>query len=295
MSVSDRQAEAVAPGPAIPRGARLGDAVASVGRLGWPERLGLAGLAALTLVALAAPWLAPHDAAAQVAAPFQAPSAPHPLGTDGIGRDLLSRVLLGIRLTWGPAVGIIAIGGVVGTLVGLVAGASGGWVDVVLQRVTDLFLVLPSTLIALAVVAALGPGLGNTVIAISIFWWPWYARIVRGEVRALRARPHYEAAVLGGTGRLRRLTRYLLPGALPSLAVTATLDVANVVLVLSLFSFLGLGAPAPAPELGAMTAQSLGSLTTAWWLPVFPALVVFVLALSANLAGDGLRDLLRDR
>ena len=152
---------------------------------------------------------------------------------------------------------------------------------------------MPTTLIAIAVVAALGPGLTNTLIAISIFWWPWYSRIVRGEIVALAARPHVEAARLAGAGTWRVLTRYLLPGVWPSLLVAATLDVANVVLVLALLSFLGLGAPAPSPELGAMSARTLDSLTTAWWLPVLPAVVIFVLAFTANVAGDAVRTTLR--
>ena len=129
----------------------------------------------------------------------------------------------------------------------------------------------------------------NTVVAISVFWWPWYSRIMRGEIKTLAARPHVEAARLAGVSQTRLLLRYLIPGAVPAMLVAATLDVANVVLTLALFSFLGLGAPAPAPELGAMTARNLDSLTTSWWLPIFPALVVFLLAFAANVAGDGVR------
>lgn len=262
-------------------------------RLGLPERIALAMLAAITLVAVLAPWLTPHDPFIRVDEAFLPPSLSRPFGTDEIGRDLLSRVILGVRLTWLPGLAIILISLVIGTLVGLLAGAMGGWVDMVLSRMTDLFLVLPSTLIALAVVAALGPGLINTLIAIVIFWWPWYARITRAEIMAQAARPHVEAARLAGVSRVRLLWRYLLPGAMPTLLITATLDVANVVLILSLFSFLGLGLPAPAPELGAMTARTLENLTVQWWLPIMPAAVIFVLCLSANLAGDGLRSVMR--
>jgi peptide/nickel transport system permease protein len=257
------------------------------------EQVALAGLLALTLVAMFAPLLAPYDPLLRVESAFQPPSWAHPFGTDEIGRDLLSRVIYGIRLTWLPSLGVIGIGIIIGSTLGLIAGASDGWVDGVLQRLTDLFLVLPSTLIALAVVAALGRGLFNTLVAISIFWWPWYSRIVRGEIKAIAAQSHVEAARLAGVSRWRLFTRYLLPGAIPAVLVTATLDVANIILVLSLFSFLGLGAPAPAPELGAMTARTLDSLTAFWWLPVLPALVIFLLALTANLAGDGLRDVLK--
>jgi peptide/nickel transport system permease protein len=166
-------------------------------------------------------------------------------------------------------------------------------VDWLLTRLTDLFIVIPSTMIALAAVAALGPGIWHTVAAMSVFWWPWYARIARNELISVSSRPHAEAARLAGTGRLRLVFRYLLPAAWPAILVTATLDVANVILVLSLFSFLGLGAPAPAPELGAMTARSLADLTTHWWIPILPATAIFLLVLTANLAGDGLRSLMR--
>lgn len=256
-------------------------------------RAAVAVLAAITLVALAAPWLTPYDPMLRVGAPFLPPSAAHPFGTDEIGRDLLSRVILGLRLTWLPALGIIAAGLVVGGLIGTLAGALGGWVDTVLLRLTELFLVLPSTLIALAVLAALGTGTLNMMLAIGLFWWPWYARIARAEVRAQAARPHAEAARLAGVSGPRLLWRYLAPGAAPALLVTATLDVANVILILSLFSFLGLGAPAPAPELGAMTAGSLDSLIAFWWLPILPAAAIFALCLAANLAGDALRGAMR--
>lgn len=262
-------------------------------RLRWSERIALLALALFTVVAIAAPLFAPDDPLVRVGKSFSKPTSSHLFGTDEIGRDLLSRVIFGIRLTWFPALAIISLGVIVGTLFGLLSGAFGGIADRFLQRLTDLFLILPSTLIALAVVAALGPGTVNTVIAITLFWWPWYSRIVRSDVRSIAARPHVEAARLAGVSRTRLLLRYLLPGAVPSILVTATLDVANVILVLALFSFLGLGAPSPAPELGAMSARTLDSLTTAWWLPILPASVIFLLALAANFAGDGLRNALR--
>jgi peptide/nickel transport system permease protein len=274
------------------RGGALRQRVPSLGLL---ERAGLILLVLFTLLAIVGPLIVPYDPEQRVAQSFLAPSAAHPFGTDDIGRDEFSRVIVGIRLTWIPGLAIIASGVLFGGLLGLLAGAYGGWTDRIIQRFTDLFLVLPSTLIAIAVVAALGPSLLNTAIAISIFWWPWYSRIVRGEVRAIAARPHVDAARLAGVSETRLLLRHMLPGAVPTILVAATLDVANVILILSMFSFLGLGAPAPAPELGAMTARSLDSLTTAWWLPLAPALVVFLLALAANLSGDGIRDAMEGR
>jgi peptide/nickel transport system permease protein len=265
----------------------------TLSRTGWPERAALVGLFLITVVALAAPRLAPFNHQLPVARPLLHPSAAHWFGTDEIGRDQFSRVLMGIRLTWFPALLIVLLGAIIGSFLGLVSGVSGRWVDRGLQRLTDLFLVLPSTLIAIAVVSALGPGLSHTVIAITVFWWPWYSRLVRGEVKAIVARPHVEAARLAGASRWRLMTRYVLPGAIPTVLVTMTLDVANAILILAMFSFLGLGAPAPAPELGAMSSGYLTYLASDWWLPLAPAVVLFLLAYCSNVAGDGIRDVLR--
>jgi len=247
----------------------------------------------ITLIAVAAPYLAPADPVLKIGEPYQAPSLSYLFGTDEIGRDMLARMIYGVRLTWLPSLVIIAVGVAIGTAVGVLGAIAGGLLDLLLARLTDLFIVIPSTMIALAAVAALGPGIWHTVAAMSVFWWPWYARIVRNEVKVVAGRPHAEAARLSGVRGPRLVIRYLLPAALPTVLVTATLDVANVILVLSLFSFLGLGAPAPAPELGAMTARSLASLTTHWWIPILPAIAVFFLVLTANLAGDGLRSLMK--
>jgi peptide/nickel transport system permease protein len=262
-------------------------------RVGGIEKAGIVGVLCVTLLAVFAQWITPYDPMLRVAEAYQAPSFGHPFGTDEIGRDLLSRVILGVQFTWLPGIGVIGVTLCFGSLLGLIAGALGGWVDVLVQRVIELFLVLPSTLIALAVVAALGPGLLNTMIAIAVFWWPWYARISRDEIRRLNTRPHVEAARVTGVRGPRLILRYLLPGAIPALLVAATLDVANIILTMSLMSFLGLGQPAPAPELGAMSSRALDSLTVYWWLPIMPALVIFLMALLANLAGDGIRSALR--
>jgi len=248
----------------------------------------------VTVVALAGPVLAPHNPLAAGANENAPPFHPsNLLGTDAIGRDVLSRVLYGIRTSWFSALVVILSGVLVGGLVGLVAGASGGWIDGLLMRTTDAFLALPGPIIAICVVAALGPSLRNTLIAVAIVWWPFYARIVRGEIRALGARPHLEAARLAGVGPVRRALRHLLPGAVPAIVVTASLDVANLLVTLAGLSFLGLGSPEPAPELGAMAAQNLQYLLSDWWEPVMPALAIFALAMAANIAGDGIRNLMR--
>jgi peptide/nickel transport system permease protein len=264
----------------------------AIARTRWSERIALAGLVVITLIALLAPLVAPYNPQLPVGNPFQAPGGHYLLGTDDVGRDLFSRILVGVRLTWFPALTVVAVGVLIGSTIGLVSGAYGGWVDRILQRTTDLFLVMPSAVVAIAVIAAIGPGLLNTIIAISVFWWPWYSRLVRGEITAIAARPHVEAAHLAGAHWWRLLVRYQLPGALPTVVVTATLDIANVILVVSMFSFLGLGAPAPAPELGATTAGYLTFLTSDWWLPLFPAIAISLMAYCSNVAGDGLRAML---
>lgn len=273
-----------------PRTNALGRLSLRIGRL---ESAALLSLVLITLIAVVAPWLTPFDPALRVAEPYLPPGWPHLFGTDGVGRDHFSRVLLGITFTWLPGLTVIAVALVIGTALGLAAGVLGGFTDMVVMRMVELFLVLPSTLIALAIVAALGPGLFNTMVAITLFWWPWYARIVRDEVRRIKARPHVEAARTGGASGIPLILRHIAPGVAPALMVTATLDVANVIMTISLMSFLGLGQPAPAPELGAMTARTVDSLTVFWWLPILPAVTIMLLCLAANLAGDGLRRAVR--
>lgn len=253
-------------------------------------------LGLMTLIALAAPWLAPYDPVQPVGAP-RLPwfSEGHLLGTDMIGRDTLSRTLLGLRTSWMLAIVVTLVGLVVGMIVGLVAGLYGGWVDTVLMRFTEVFLALPSMIIAIAVAAALGPGLFNTFLAVTIVWWPYYARIIRSEIRALAARPHIEAARMAGVGWFRIMWRHLLPGTVPTAIVTASLDIGNVVLVLATLSFLGLGQPAPAPELGSDTSRGMTEILGAWWVAVIPGATVGLLSLISNLAGDGVRNRLANR
>jgi peptide/nickel transport system permease protein len=233
-------------------------------------------LGAITAVAVLAPLLAPYGSGEVVAAgSLHAPSPHNLLGTDEIARDVFSRVLYGIRTSWLSALVVIAGGA-----------AFGGLVDLVLMRITDLFLALPAPVLAIAVIASLGPSLTHTLIALSIVWWPWYARIVRAEVRTQASRSHADAARLAGVGRTRLVTRHLLPAAFAPVVVTMSLDVGNLILALAGLSFIGLGAPAPAPELGAMSARGLDYLFGHPWVPIAPAVAVALLALGANLFGD---------
>jgi len=265
-------------------------------RAGLGDRIAIGVFLLLVALALLAPAIAPHDPIVPAGAPFTSPfHGGLLLGADEIGQDIFSRILYGMRASFIACAVVISSGVLVGGLIGLTAGAAGGWVDNVLMRFTDLFLAVPGPILAIAVVASLGPSFFHTLLAVSIIWWPFYARIVRAEVRALAARPHLEAARLAGVGRIRLAVRHLLPGAVPAALVTASLDVSNLIIVLALLSFLGLGQPAPAPELGAMAARGLQYLNQDWWVPVMPSLAIFVIALCANLAGDGVRDLIGDR
>jgi peptide/nickel transport system permease protein len=248
----------------------------------------------VTLVAVAVPLIAPHDPLVPVGMPLQAPGKGGLLlGSDSVGRDILSRVLYGVRASWFAALVVVAVGLLIGGLVGLIAGAAGGWIDGLLMRITDGFLSLPAPVLAIAVVAALGPSFVHTLIAVSIVWWPFYARLVRGEVARLAARPHIEAAKLAGVGPIRLAGRHLLPGAVPNSLVAASLDIGTLILTLAALSFLGLGQSAPAAELGADAARNLTYFLQQWWVPVMPGLGVLVLALIANIAGDGLRNLMK--
>ena len=266
----------------------------NAGRRAQLAVIGLVGL--LTLVAVFAGEIAPFDPVQPVGGLTLPPFSPdHLLGTDSIGRDLLSRTLLGIQASWFSALLIVVSGLLIGGIIGVLAGVSGGWIDSLLMRFTDLFLALPGTLVAIAIVAALGYSLQNTLIGIAVVWWPYYARIIRGEVKSLVARPHVEAARLAGTSTGRLILRHIVPGVVPTAVVAASLDIGNVVLLLAGLSFLGLGQAAPAAELGADTARNLQLLLTEWWVPVIPGLAVLVLSLIANLGGDAIRNLIGGR
>jgi peptide/nickel transport system permease protein len=263
-------------------------------RLGVGDQVSLALLGVLFFICMVAPVFAPHPFDQQVGQPFQSPGGGALMGTDDVGFDVFSRILYGARQSWLSALAVIVVGGTFGALVGLVAGAVGGWVDSLLMRLTDAFLALPVPMIAIAVVASLGASQTHALMAVVIVWWPVYARIVRGEVKALTSRPSLEAARLGGLSRRRIWFRHLLPGAMRPVLVTASLDVGALVLLLAGLSFLGLGSPDPAPELGSMVAKGLPYLLTAPWAVLFPAFAVFVIAFVSNIAGDAAQQLFRD-
>ena len=261
-----------------------------------PTLLGAATVPAVIVVGLAAPLLAPYDPLAiNIGDRLQGLSRAHPLGTDHLGRDLLSRIIYGARISLGVGVTIAILGALAGTVLGLLAGYLGGKVDETIMRICDMFLAFPALILAMALAASLGPSLRNTMLALAVIWWPWYARIMRGQVLALREAEYVMAARSLGASTRRLMFRHLLPNAVPPIIVQATLDIGNAILIASSLSFLGFGAQPPVPEWGAMTSDGRTFLRDYWWYPTFPGLAIMGTVIGFNLMGDGLRDLLDPR
>lgn len=258
--------------------------------------IGLAIVMVLLLAAITAPWLSPHDPLRMAAGPrLQPPSLDHWFGTDDFGRDLLSRILHGARLTL--QIGTIAVGISLtsGLLLGLVAGYAAGWTERVLMRLVDVLFSFTEIVIALACLAILGVGLTNAMIAIGIASIPFYARITHSVVLVERNKPYFEAAVAGGAGHVRLIFRHLLPNVVPTLIVVGTLGISTAVLAAAGLSFLGLGAQPPQPEWGFMLSSSRDLISRAPWMMIFPGLAIAVTVLGFNLLGDGIREVLDPR
>lgn len=263
------------------------------------RKLGTAGTISavvlfIALLAVAfAPWVAPFPdqgaGSPNLADRLMAPSSEYWLGTDSRGRDILSRILFGgqVSVTIGLTVVLIAL--CIGLPVGIIAGYSGGWVDEILMRITDVFLAFPALLLAVLMAAALGAGMFNCIIAISISWWPWYARIARAEVLSLRRAPYVEAAQVMGVSHPRILWRHILPNVSKPLTVQAALDFGPALLTASALSFLGLGVAPPTADWGAMVNDGRAVFPERWWISVMPGLAIFGMALAFSLVGDALR------
>jgi peptide/nickel transport system permease protein len=259
-------------------------------------RFGVGVLMLLLSVALLAPWLATHDPLVQnLDRALQAPSAEHWFGTDEYGRDLYSRVVHGSRITLYIVTLVTVIVGPIGLVVGMVSGYFGGWVDSVIMRITDIFLSFPSLVLALAFVAALGPGLDHAVIAIALTAWPPIARLARAETLTLRRADFIVAVQLQGASGVRVLGRHLMPLCLPSVIVRLTMNMASIILTAAGLGFLGLGAQAPSPEWGAMISEGRRTMMEAWWTVAAPGSAILLVSLAFNLLGDGLYDLLDPR
>jgi peptide/nickel transport system permease protein len=260
------------------------------------NRLALVGLAivvALLLAAAFAPLIATHDPLRQALDQrLLAPSSAHWFGTDALGRDIFSRVVHGARITLVVVLLVVVTVGPIGLLVGATAGYAGGWVDTALMRVTDVFLAFPRLILALAFVAALGPGIENAVIAIAFTAWPPYARVARAEALVIRKADYIAAIRLQGASGLRIVLRHVVPLCTPSLVVRSTLDMAGIILTAAGLGFLGLGAQPPLPEWGAMIATGREYIFDQWWVATAPGVAICTVALGFNLLGDGLRDVL---
>ncbi|HOO62882.1 MAG TPA: ABC transporter permease [Synergistaceae bacterium] len=259
------------------------------------SKLTLAGLAivlGLVFVALAAPLLAPYDPVKMdLANRLQAPSASHWMGTDELGRDILSRVLFGTGLALKIMIIVLLIDLPLGVLLGIVAGYFGGWLDEVIMRLADIFMAFPRLVLAMAIGAALGPSLTNTMIAIAVTLWPTYARLARGETLSIKERTFIEAEKSIGTPKWKILVSYILPLCSSTTIVRATLDMGNVIRIAAGMSFIGLGAQAPMPEWGLMVSTGRDFLVNQWWVPTFPGLAILVTVFGFNLLGDGIRDI----
>ncbi|WP_312664308.1 ABC transporter permease [Pantoea sp. CTOTU49201] len=250
-------------------------------------------LLVIIAAALLAPWIASHDIYAQnLALRLQPANAEHWLGTDELGRDIYSRLLYGARITLYIAGLTALIITPLGLLVGTTAGYLGGWVDTVLMRLVDIFLAFPSLILALAFVAALGPGIENAIIAISLSSWPPIARLARAETLAIRKMDYIAAVRLQGASSWHIIVRHIVPMCLPSVVVRVTLNMAAIILTAAGLGFLGLGAQAPSPEWGAMLASGREFMLNNGWVAAIPGLAILFTSLAFNLLGDGLRDVM---
>jgi peptide/nickel transport system permease protein len=259
------------------------------------SKLAIAGLAivlGLVVVAVIAPLIAPYDPVEMnLGNRLQAPSGAHWMGTDELGRDIFSRVLYGTRLALKIMIIVLLIDLPLGVFLGIVAGYFGGWLDEVIMRLADIFMAFPRLVLAMAIGAALGPSLINTMIAIAITMWPAYARLARGETLSIKERTFIEAERAVGTPRWKILFSYILPLCSSTTIVRATLDMGNVIRIAAGMSFIGLGAQAPTPEWGLMVSTGRDFLVNQWWVPTFPGLAIFVTVFGFNLLGDGIRDI----
>jgi len=254
-------------------------------------RFGLAVVVVAALAALFAPWISPYNPNTQdLALRLAGPSWRHPFGLDELGRDILSRVLAGTRISFLVGIVVVSVSSVIGSLLGAMAGYFGGWFDEIVSRLIDILLAFPGLLLAIALVAVLGPSLMNVLLALSVIGWVGYARLVRGQVLRTREIDYVQAARALGAGTPRILLRHVLPAAMPAVVVQATLGMAGAIVSEAALSFLGLGVQPPTPSWGTMLSAGVSHLLDAPHLTIFPGLAIALLVLGFNFLGDGLRD-----
>ncbi|GAB4316011.1 nickel transporter permease [Pseudothermotoga sp.] len=255
---------------------------------------------ALTLfMAIFAPFITPYKDQAlgepNLSERLQPPGGKHILGTDHMGRDILSRIIYGSRTSLLVGITVVTFSGLIGMIVGIAAGYFGGIVDNLLMRFTDIFLAFPPLLLALLIASTLGKGLGNAVLALVITWWPWYARLSRSQVLSIKTLAYVEAARSAGVSNFMIMIRHIFPNCVTPVLVQATMDMGSAILEAAALSFLGLGVQPPAPDWGLMISEGKNYFLNYWWVPTFPGLFIFLLVMSFNLLGDVLREILDPR
>ena len=263
-----------------------------------PAVLGGVLVLAVVLVALLAPMLAPYPgdaSASHLLRRLKAPSWAHPFGTDNLGRDILSRVILGSRGALAIALMVVGIAMIIGVPLGLVAGYGRGWLSDVIMRVTDVFLAVPQLILALAIAQLMGASLQSAMLALTLTYWPFFTRIVFAETRRLKASLFIDALQCIGAGSMRILFLHILPNCISPIIVRATIGMGFTILVAAVLGFLGMGATPPSPDWGLAVAESRQYLPEAWWFATFPGLAIFLTVLGFNLLGDGLRDIVDPR
>lgn len=261
--------------------------------------VGVAVLICIVAVAVLAPWVAPYPTDGTLATnPTNAlapPSPEHWLGTDQVGRDVLSRVIFGARTSLFIAVAVITIAASIGVTLGVVAGFMGGWVRDVIMRVTDIFLAFPAMLLSLVFALIMGPSVKTAIIAIAITWWPWYTRLSASVASSVRSRGYIDAAICLGVPRRRIVLRHVLPNSVTPVIVQLSLDAGGVILTAAALSFLGLGAQEPIAEWGLMVQEGQSLFSTSWWVASAPGCAILVTAFCFNVIGEGLRHALDPR
>jgi len=261
-----------------------------------PAMLGIVIILFFASIAVFAPYIVPHDPLElNLEERLLSPSADHPMGTDNLGRDVLSRVVYGTRVSLSMSAAVVTISMVLGITMGTAAGYFGGVIDNVIMRVVDVLLAFPSIILALVIAGLLGPSLTNVMIALGAIWWVSYSRIVRGSVLSIKEKEFVEAARAMGCGDVYIITRHILPNVLSPVIVLATLDMGHIILSIAALSFLGLGAQPPIPEWGTMLNEGKPFMESASHLMIFPGLMIMITVLAFNFIGDGLRDALDPR
>jgi len=258
--------------------------------------LGLCLVVLVILAALLAPWIAPfpthNGAVVDFAFANKGPSGRNWMGTDLVGRDIFSRILYAYQISLFLGIVVLAIAPPVGAVIGLLAGYLGGWAESILMRIVDVFLSIPPLVLAIAMMGVLEPTLTNAMLAVTVMWWPWYARLVYSIARSEREEGYVLAAEVIGASTFHIAFREILPNCLPAIITKMTLDMGFVIIIASSLSFLGLGVQPPTPDLGSMVAEGARYLPDSWWLTVFPGLAILIVVFGFNLLGDGLREVL---